>query len=646
MDNSKQRVLVLTALVLIIITMSAIYKYQTDPQIQENIKLLSIKQKLNAPTNAEFLGIKQYQLLEQSITVYTWRQKDTLYEAQLDDQDNIIKTTTYQHNTNETIKMTPYLAETLAQQKLITETQYPPGHPNLSDPTFEYISFRPKGPYWVVKWGLHSGNYSISNIDFKVIVYTETGETEVDYNEFNEVTMIPEFTSPKIGSDEAKQLAANYFKESMEYAVVESIKNHGVHISPPNDFFIRPPYRLYWSVSVAGMGLEKGVPTSRKPVFYIDAYTGELLSSVYLSVGWDTINWKNRPHPYYGSVYPRIIDKTPHDYDFPLSIEEVKEQLSNHSSLYRDSANSSFQIGVYDETSISNGLSWDMIILGTYEDKSVISSYWTNSYNWIKTGLINPPNSIKSLINADDLIDGVFIIVDPVTDELILYHSSTRIDPPSNTLNITREQAINIAASSPLTDPENKIITPNSLILAEPRVIKPNWISQLAHVGDFRRLYVANENQTEPRIYWIIKYSMYPEMHVGGYSGTYLVDAENGQIALIIEDYPLPDLIFRAYAPDRVTLRKGEDVSFNITVKAASTLEAQFPVTVTADQIPDGVTVVIQRDTLQLSNNKTATFNVILRASSEAETGIYFTTFEVRLLGKGTSAHFDLIIME
>jgi hypothetical protein len=78
------------------------------------------------------------------------------------------------------------LAETLTQQKLITETKYSPGHPNLSDPTFEYYTYRPQGPNWVVQWKLHSGNYTISNIDFEVIVYTETGETQVNYNEFNE----------------------------------------------------------------------------------------------------------------------------------------------------------------------------------------------------------------------------------------------------------------------------------------------------------------------------------------------------------------------------------------------------------------------------------------------------------------------------
>jgi len=38
-----------------------------------------------------------------------------------------------------------------------------------------------------------------------------------------------------------------------------------------------------------------------------------------------------------------------------------------------------------------------------------------------------------------------------------------------------------------------------------------------------------------PRIYWLIEYESSPEAH-GGYTGTYLVDAETGQLALALED--------------------------------------------------------------------------------------------------------------
>jgi len=646
LKKSEQQVLSLTAFVLIIVTVSAVYTYNTDPQTQENIKLSGIKQKLNAPINAEFLGIKQYQLLDHSITVYTWRQENTLYEAQLNEQESIIKTTTYQHYTNDTnITMTPALAETLAQQKLISMTQYPPGHPNLSEPKFEYYTFRSQGPNWVVQWKLHSGNYTISNIGFEVLVFTETGETSVNSNKFNEVTQIPEYAPPKISHIEAEQLAADYFKESMEYTTVKSTRAQGVQISPPDDIFIQPPYRLYWSVIVSGIGMEDGVPDSRRPVFHIDAYTGELLSSYYISIGWETINWMRSSYPYYGSVYPKIVDKTSRDFDFPFSSEEVKEMVLNHSALYRVNSDGSLRIRVKDEVSISNDLSWDTIILGTIENKPVVASYWTASYNWIKTGLINPPNSIQDLINADVLIDGFIIIVDPITGELLHFFNSTRNSLPSNTLIITREQAVNITATSPLADLENKIIKQDSIVYAEPRIIKTDWNSQLANVGDFRRLYIADVNQTGARIYWIIEYSNVPEAH-GGFTGVYLVDAETGQVALALEDYPLPDLLFRGYGPEQIYLRRGETFSFNITVEAASTLEAVLPVTLSVDQIPKGVTVIIKRDILQLSNQKIATFNVTLIASPDAVSGIYNAYFKIRLLGRGTSVHPILEIIE
>ena len=164
-------------------------------------------------------------------------------------------------------------------------------------------------------------------------------------------------------------------------------------------------------------------------------------------------------------------------------------------------------------------------------------------------------------------------------------------------------------------------------------------------MGDFRRLYIADVNQTEPRLYWLIKYEKNPEVH-GGFTGIYLVDAETEEIALALEDSPLPDLLFRGHAPEQVQLRRGETVSFNITVDAASTLEAKLPVTISVDQIPEGVTALIQRTTMQISNQKKAVFNVKLTASPEAAIGIHFTSFSLRLLGRGTSAHFDLEITE
>ncbi len=643
MNKSEQQVLGLTAIVLIIITASAIYRYQTDPQTQENIKLFEIKQRLKAPTLAEYLGTKEYQLINTTLTVYTWRQDDTLYEAQLDEEGNIFRSMAYQNNSTQ-ISMTPALAETLAEQRLITETEYPPGNSFLSEPTFRYFEFDDRGPRWEVKWGLHSGNYTISNVGFMVYVFMDTGKTTIADNDFDEITDIPEFKPPTINQEEAAQLAVKYFSESMDYTVIESTNSHGLEISS-GDIFIDEPFRLYWNIVVSGMGQIDGVPTEKSPVFMVDAYTGELLASYYISWGWDTINWKRTAYPYYGSVYPRVINHTPRDYEFPLSEDEILSMLSNPTSLLGSNVNESFRIDVYDEARFADDLSLETISLELVDDKPVIAAYWVKAYDWIKTGTVIPIDSTRDVQDSGDIIEGIWIELDPETGERIKQYNITNIGSPSNRFNITSEQAINITMSSPLADPENRIIAPDTLILAEPRIIKTDWVTQLYHSGDFRRLYIADENQTTPRVYWLIKYEFSPEVH-GGYTGTYLVDAETGEIALALEDAPLPDLLFRGYAPEKIMLRRGKTVSFNVTVEAAPTLEAQLPVTISVDQIPAGVTAIIQRDTMQLSSQKTAVFKVTLTASQDAATGIHFTSLKLRLLGRGTSAHFDLEITE
>lgn len=634
------KIILLTAVILVTITISAIYLYETDPQTIENKFLTSIKHELHAPISSEFLGAKEYQLINTTITVYTWRQNNTLYEAQLDEEDNIYRSMTY-HSNSTLISMTPALAQTLAEQVLITETDYPPGNPFLSEPTFRYFEYDDRGPRWDVEWGLHSGNYTFSNVGFMVSVFMDTGKTTIADNDFDEITDIPDYKQPTISLEEAKQLAVKYFSESMNYTVIESTINHGIEISS-GDVFIDEPYKLYWSIVVSGTGQIDGVPTRRSPVFMVDAYTGEFLASYYISWGWDTINWESVKHSYYGSIYPQIINHTPRDYEFPLSEEEILSMLSSLSTLLRSEGNESFPIRVYDEINFADSLTWETVIMGLFDDKPVIASYWSKAYDWVKTGTVRPIDSIQSFIKLSEILDGVFIELDPLTSRVIYYFNNTG-NPPANNLNITRKQAINIIENSPLVDPEDRIITQDSFVSAEPRVINPDWVSQLTYIGDFRRLYVADVNQTEPRVYWLIEYEKSPEVH-GGFTGTYLVDAETGEITLILEDYPLPDLLFRADNPDKLVLGRGESISFNITVEAASTLEAQFPVSVTPNQIPNGVIAVIERDTLQLSNSKTAIFKVTLTASQEAETGTYFTTFKVRLLGRSTSAHFHLEI--
>lgn len=617
----------LTAIILIIITASTIYAYQNDPQTQEKIWLRQVRQKLDAPITAKYLGKKEYDLINSSITVYSWRQNNTLYEAQIDEQGVILKTESYQHHNNESqMSMTPALAETLAQQRLITETWYPPGNPYLSDPTFDYISFRPEGPYWTVSWGLHVDNYTISNVDFEVQVYTETGKTKIVEDDFKEITELPEYDPPNITADEASEIAVQEYRRNLNYTIIDSAKPGAIRISSPEGLLdYVPPLTLIWHVTVRGMGVSDGVPVRRNPTYYIDAYSGEIYCGIYISVGWDEINWTTSRYPYYGSEYPITILNYPHDYEFP----ETKDD----------------RIRVYNITHNKINLAWEYLILTLDQNTPKTAYYWSRAYDGVKTSVLAPLDSVEMIKRHSQIIDGRLVVLDTVTGETILSEEYHNIGEPVNTLNITREQAINITSTSSITDPENKIITSESLVLAEPRIIKPDWISLLTYIGDFRRLYIVDVNQTEPRLYWLIEYALYPEAH-GGYTGIYLVDAETGEIALALEDYPLPDLLFRGYAPEKITLRRGETISFNITVKAASTLEAQLPVTLTVDQIPMGVTADIQRDTLQLSNSKIATFKVTLNVSPEASKGIYFTSFGLRLLGRGTSAHFNLEITE
>ena len=639
--NKVDQKIVITAVILAIITGTAIYIHETDTQTIENRLLFNVRQELEAPATAEYLGTKEYQLIDSKVTVYTWRQDDTLYEAQVDEAGNIFKSMAYQSNST-LISMTPALAETLAEQRLITETEYPPGDPFLSEPTFRYFEFDDRGPRWDVKWGLHSGNYSISNVGFSVSVFMDTGKTTIGDNDFDEITDIPKFMPPTVSKEEAEQLAVKYFSESMNYTVIESTNNHGLEISS-GDIFIDEPFRLYWSIVVSGMGQIDGVPTEKRPVFMVDAYTGELLASYYISWGWDTINWKRTTYPYYGSVYPRVIDHTPHEYEFPYSVAEIMSMLSDPMSLLGSSVNESFRIDVYDEVRFEDDLCLEAISLELVDDKPVIAAYWVKAYDWVKTGTMLQIEDTRDAQNSSEVIEGVLIRLDPETGERLGQYNYSNIGSPSNTLNITREQAINITMTSPHADPEDRIIAQETLVFAEPRIIKTDWITQLYHSGDFRRLYIADVNQTTSRVYWLIRYEKNPEAH-GGYTGTYLVDAETSEVALALEDHPLPDLLFRGYAPEQVKVNVSSCISFNLTITAAPTLEAQLPVSINAESMPENVTILIVEPVKQLSGEKQAVFNITVLVGEEAEPGTHNIRFEISVLGKGTSAYTRLEI--
>ena len=627
MNKSEWQVLGLTALVLIIVTASAVYVNQTDPQIRERNQLQQVRQILNTPSSAEYLGKHTYNISNEMNIVYTWKDQTTLYEAQIT-PEGTIKTYIYTLQSDElNATMSPLLAQAFSEKLFTDEIKILPDYFEVTGPTYTYSrNYFNQGGLWRLNWGLKLANYTVLGADFSVRVFTQTGKATLHHNSFNRTLNITLPPPPTITEEQAIKIATDSYLKQLEYPVIQSSTSRGLGITIPG--FDTPPNALVWNIVVDGMGYGKGymdmVHTST--YYLIDAHTGENYIGITVGSG---ATWSMGSYPYYGSAYPITLYNYPYDYQFPVTLKEAKHYIFNHSLQ-----------------GIPDRLAWEYIILQLDEENHpIIASYWTRTSGEYKTGTLAPINSLKKIQRQSQTLDGYLIIIDAETGELIQEIEYQNIGEPVNDLSITREQAINITATSQLTDPENKIIAPESLMLAEPRVIKPDWISQLTYMGDFRRLYISEVNQTESRLYWLIEYALYPEVH-GGYTGTYLVDAETGQIALALEDYPLPDLLFRGYAPETISLKRGETISFNITVKAAATMEAQLPVTLTVDQIPVGVTALIQRDTQQLSNQKTANFNVTLTASEEAVTGIHITIFGISLLGKGTSAHTKLVITE
>ena len=623
MNKSEWQVLGLTALVLIIVTASAVYVNQTDPQIRERNQLQQVRQILNTPSSAEYLGKHTYNISNEMNIVYTWKDQTTLYEAQIT-PEGTVKTYIYTLQSDElNATMSPLLAQTLSERLFIDETETLPRYFEVTGPTYTYTeNYFDQGGLWRLNWRLKLANYTVLGADLGVQVFTLTGQATMYHNSFNRTLDITVPPPPTITEEQAIAIAAESYRKQLEYPVIQSNTSRGLGITMPG--FDTPPNALVWSIVVSGMGYEKGNMVHASTIYSIDAHTGENYVGITVGSGAD---WSFGSYPYYGSAYPITLCNYPYDYQFPVTLKEAKLYIFNHSLL-----------------GIPDRLAWEYIILQLDEENHpIIASYWTRTSGEYKTGTLAPIDSLKEIQRQSQTLDGYLIIIDAETGELIQEVEYQNIGEPVNDLSITREQAINVTVTSQLTDPENKIIASGSLMLAEPRVIKPDWISQLTYMGDFRRLYIAEVNQTESRLYWLIEYALYPEVH-GGYTGTYLVDAETGQIALAIEDYPLPDNLFRGYAPETISLKRGETISFNITVKAAVTLEAQLPVTLTVDQIPVGVTALIQRDTQQLSNQKTATFYITLTASEEAVTGIHNISFGISLPGEGSSAHTELVI--
>jgi len=619
-------VLGLTVLILIIVTASAAYLNRTDPQTREKSQIQEVRQILNTPSSAEYLGKHTYNVSNDVNTVYTWRDQTTLYEAQIT-PEGATKTYTYTLQTDEiNATMSPLLAQALSEKLFKDKTKTLPDHFEVTGPTYTYTeNYFNQGGLWRLNWGLKLANYTVLGADFSVRVFTQTGKTTLYHNSFNRTIDITVPPPPIITEEQAIAIAAESYREQLEYPIIQSNTSRGLGITMPG-FIDVPPNALVWNIVVSGMGYEKGNMVHTSTVCSIDAHTGE--NYIGITVGSGAV-WSLGSYPYYGSAYPTTRIMYPQEYPFPVTMAEAKGLILDH-ALER----------------IPRRLAWELIVLQLDdENRPIIVSYWARTSGKYKTGALASISSLRQIEWNSQVLDGYLMVIDAETGELIQETEYRNIGKPVNDLKITREQAINITATSPLADPDNRIITAGSLVLAEPRIIKPDWISQLTYTGDFRRLYIADVNQTEPRLYWLIEYVTNPYgMH--GYSATYLVDAETGQVALAKEDHPLPDLVFRGYAPETISVKRGETVSFNITVKAAATLEAQFPVTLTPKQTPGGVTALILGDTKQLSNLKTATFMVTLTAADDAATGTYNMNFGIRLLGKGTGVNIDLVITD
>ncbi|MCW4013055.1 MAG: hypothetical protein NWF07_08700 [Candidatus Bathyarchaeota archaeon] len=614
--------IVLTAILLIAITVTAFYIHETDPETIEERKINQIQQEIEIPETATYLGKRAYNISDYIITVYTWKNQNTLYDAQFF-PDGTIKTNTYElEKREENCTISPYTAETIALFNLENETEYYQGHEMLTSPTFYYYeNYFQKGPLWVVDWGLVKDDYPIMGSYFEVRVYMDTGEVYSVKNHFDIGELLP-VEPPQITELEAISIAQEAFKQSMNYTVVLRTESRGLKLSPGNPIMDLAPNRLYWGISVTGVGVDRGYMAHCTTGYTIDAINGTVNGGV--TVGGGVI-WSHGVYPYYGLAYPKTVERYTFETLFRVNASEAKHLIFNHSL-----------IGL-------KGLAWEGIYLEDGDNASVVTSYWARAYKRIKTGSLIEVEGARSILESIQVLDGLLMIIDAESGALISSQNFTNVGPPINTLNITRDKAINITATSPLADPDDKIIEPDTLVLAEPRIIKPDWVNQLAYSGSIRRLYIADVNQTDSRIYWVIRYEKSPEVH-GGFTGTYLVDAETGVLSLALEDYPLAQMLLRGSAPDQVKANVSSVVAFNVNVTAVETLEAQLPVSIKAELVPENVTVIIDNSVKQLSGEKKAVFKVTAIVGEEAESGVYNIRFEISFPGRSTSTYTELEI--
>ncbi len=614
------QVILLIVVLLAVITSKAIYIHETDPQTVENKLLFNLKQELGTPVTAEFLGKRQFNVSNTINTIYTWRNQNTLYEAKLspnlDPQTYIYELKPEEEN----VTISPLLAESIAENILQEKIDQVAETTNLTGPTYILEDFRDEENVWRITWGLEIGEYPVLGSEFSVRVFGDQGTAKLFHNGFTDAYGLTAQSPPIITEEEALDIARKSFSNFLEYPVIQSISVRELGITM-HGYNMIPANTLIWNIAVSGMGYEKGHMVHTSTVTSIDAHTGENYGGLYVGSG---AGWFGG-YPYYGSAYPQIYEKYPIGYPYPLNVSQAKQFIYNYSLR-----------------GIPDNLAWESIVLQLDEKNTpIIGSFWSRVLGDYKTGTVLPIESLGALMRNEEIINGYVLVIDARTGELITESEFNNIGSPNNTMNITREQAINITQTSNLADPENKIASPDSLVSAEPRIIKPDWVKQLSSSGDYRRIYIANVTQTESRIYWVIRYEKNPQIH-GGFTGTYLVDAETGELVFALEDHPLPDLLVKGYAPERIQMNTSETTEFNITVKAASNIEAELPVQIEPVNIPENVSISIQEQVKPLSGEKPAVFNISLKTGKEVLSGVYRIRFDLRFLGRRTGTYMNL----
>jgi len=143
---------------------------------------------------------------------------------------------------------------------------------------------------------------------------------------------------------------------------------------------------------------------------------------------------------------------------------------------------------------------------------------------------------------------------------------------PTQSVNISKDQAIGIIKASSKVDPEKTIVKDEYLTSAELQYLNINWGSYLWSGGSHRRIYVSTTPVGgEFKPYWVLDYEQ-PLSHVSS-SGTYVVDAETGELMLALEDSGgLPTLDFsmtltpQATQDNPLIVKRGESSSINLTL--------------------------------------------------------------------------------